>query len=421
MQKLKITKKQYANLLAKGLISESSQIILNENTDLKTLKAETGELLKFLYKESGQLSKFWENNAVSLDEIIKVLLDAGYIIKKGGGYSVPKTDASPAMMKKAIEYALLVLIESKQPSTEIAEDYPVGAENDPTAPYNQPDQPTAKPVSKPKLELVAMNKELGLFSDGKNLYAFYFGDIDGEKIKDYANRMRKFVGKDENGNNEYEYDDNYDIDDNTISHYVNDNLASLTKGVGVKAYENGVDLVKLDDELKNDLFQVYDKDKMLAKFLQPKNVEETTMAGASSGAFSAPLGQPIKKEIETVIGEDTTVASVGGQYDTPGLPGIGRNGEFKKAKKTPAQSKTQYAGGTFVEMDSCTKLNNNKSAQNGGCSNGAVDGVVKQKKTSASIIAPSMSESEMIKCISSETGLPIENVTETLRRNNLIK
>lgn len=32
-----------------------------------------------------------------------------------------------------------------------------------------------------------------------------------------------------------------------------------------------------------------------------------------------------------------------------------------------------------VEFDDCTKLNNNKEAQNGGCSVGAVDNVVKIK------------------------------------------
>jgi hypothetical protein len=33
-------------------------------------------------------------------------------------------------------------------------------------------------------------------------------------------------------------------------------------------------------------------------------------------------------------------------------------------------------GGGFVEIDDCTKLNNNKEAQKGGCSTGAVDNVV---------------------------------------------
>jgi hypothetical protein len=62
------------------------------------------------------------------------------------------------------------------------------------------------------------------------------------------------------------------------------------------------------------------------------------------------------------------------------LANIGRNGEFKKGPKTSTQSKTQYSGGGFVETNDCTKLNNNKVAQNGGCSQGAVDNVVSVKR-----------------------------------------
>ena len=42
------------------------------------------------------------------------------------------------------------------------------------------------------------------------------------------------------------------------------------------------------------------------------------------------------------------------------------------------------------------KLNNNKKAQNGGCSTGAVNNVVKLKKTKSNINAPSLSESKNI-------------------------
>jgi hypothetical protein len=41
--------------------------------------------------------------------------------------------------------------------------------------------------------------------------------------------------------------------------------------------------------------------------------------------------------------------------------------------------KTTIPGGKFVEFDDCTKLNNNKKAQEGKCSVGAVDNVVKLK------------------------------------------
>jgi hypothetical protein len=59
-----------------------------------------------------------------------------------------------------------------------------------------------------------------------------------------------------------------------------------------------------------------------------------------------------------------------------------------------ATDKTQWAGGAFVEFDDCTKLNNNKEAQKGGCSTGAVDNVVKLKKTSSNVNAPSLGKKQ---------------------------
>jgi hypothetical protein len=64
--------------------------------------------------------------------------------------------------------------------------------------------------------------------------------------------------------------------------------------------------------------------------------------------------------------------------------------------KENAFDKTQWAGGEFVEFDDCTKLNNNKEAQKGKCSTGAVDNVVKLQKTKSNVNAPSLSESKNI-------------------------
>mgnify|MGYP003626688283 FL=1 len=50
-------------------------------------------------------------------------------------------------------------------------------------------------------------------------------------------------------------------------------------------------------------------------------------------------------------------------------------------------SDVAYPDGKFVEFDDCTKLNNNKDAQNGGCSTGAVDGVAKEKGSKNSVIS----------------------------------
>ena len=51
------------------------------------------------------------------------------------------------------------------------------------------------------------------------------------------------------------------------------------------------------------------------------------------------------------------------------------------------QTDTAYPDGKFVEFDDCTKLNNNKDAQNGGCSTGAVDGVAKEKGSKKSVVS----------------------------------
>ena len=51
------------------------------------------------------------------------------------------------------------------------------------------------------------------------------------------------------------------------------------------------------------------------------------------------------------------------------------------------QTSTAYPEGEFVEFDKCTKLNNNKKAQEGGCSVGAADKVVKTKRTKSSVIS----------------------------------
>lgn len=49
-------------------------------------------------------------------------------------------------------------------------------------------------------------------------------------------------------------------------------------------------------------------------------------------------------------------------------------------------NKTAYPNGEMVSFDDCTKLNNNKVAQNGGCSQGDT-GVVKLSKTKGSVVA----------------------------------
>jgi hypothetical protein len=130
-------------------------------------------------------------------------------------------------------------------------------------------------------------------------------------------------------------------------------------------------------------------------------IDETTTSASSGQYTGVSFLEPTKNEIEEkiyealstlkkkeneeedVVDEATTTSSVGSmQYATPGFASsefFGNKGKKGKApvNKGITHKKTTIPGGRFVEFDDCTKLNNNKEAQNGKCSVGAVDGVVK--------------------------------------------
>lgn len=130
-------------------------------------------------------------------------------------------------------------------------------------------------------------------------------------------------------------------------------------------------------------------------------IDETTTSVSSGQYTGVSFLEPTKNEIEEkiyealntlkkkeneeedVVDEATTTSSVGSmQYATPGFASsefFGNKGKKGKApvNKGITHKKTTIPGGRFVEFDDCTKLNNNKEAQNGKCSVGAVDGVVK--------------------------------------------
>ena len=528
----------------------------NRKTPIKEgesdIKKETHELINYLYRKSEELSPFWKENGLTYDEICEVLLAKNIIKDKGGKYELSKSLGSPQAAVQALEDELRSLLQGEPQEAEIEEydnyNYPEGADADPNAPWNEKEPDIREPKVPEKIEfkVLASNYDIAIVqAPDESLYCFNFAFRNKEEFAEYAPVIRRYVGKSEDGP-EYDYDTDFDIDSEVISNYVNDNLESLSKGEGMGAWNEGVDIVKIDEPVKREILDMFDKDENIVKALgginevdvidkfkssikknftpstepstedpairqsrivaklgelkakedirvakekadkeeewktgdvdeekvfneddvkqnlvatlpisdnqailfsdedrswwsdrykevngfrsnlsneklikwvndtfilkgnklinryDPKGeVYEMTGAG-SSGAFTGPLGGVVKREMpdvpvvaETVV-DETTVADAGNfQYDAPGLANVGRNGEFKKGPKTKAEKSTQYPNGSFVKLDDCTKLNNNKSAQNGGCSTGAVDGVVKQIKTKSSIISPSLNEGVM--------------------------
>tara|TARA_R110000851_G_scaffold251971_4_gene404484 strand:+ start:8259 stop:10553 length:2295 start_codon:yes stop_codon:yes gene_type:complete len=82
--------------------------------------------------------------------------------------------------------------------------------------------------------------------------------------------------------------------------------------------------------------------------------------------------------------------------------------QLKKIIESDNLTSTAYKGGEMVDFDDCTKLNNNKVAQNGGCSQGD-DGVVKLSKTKDSVVAE----------VARVTGKPINEVRLIIESNQV--
>jgi hypothetical protein len=425
MKKVKITKEQYTKLVKTGIIKESANNVdkgfkkalagkeirtlkympeekivvgpkINLNKPLtgvkNSIKEEAHKLLEYIYGLNEEFSTFWENYNLSYDDLCEALESKGYLIKKDGSYKVSKKMGDVNSVKEGISQTLSEML------TPIEEDYPAGAEFDSRAPYNreEPRSVRGERPSKVFVEIKYYNPEIAIFKDVNSgeLYVFYYADIDQKTFEPYAER---YGFTDADGDLEY-YDD-FDIDDETIENYVNDNFQTLTKGEGLDSFESGdFDLVLINEELKDELLQLYDKDSRLVMVLEP--IAEGTGAASSgsyTGLFSPSNEKPEvydEKKLPPVVTE-MEITTPSGSYDVPGLVGISRDGKFStNPKKTKAQKNTQWAGGAFVKIDDCTKLNNNKKAQNGGCSTGAADNVVKLQKTKGNINAPSLSESK---------------------------
>jgi len=219
--------------------------------------------------------------------------------------------------------------------------------------------------------------------------------------------------------------DNIDIEElniENISNYVNKNIEKISKGEGIKDWDNDkIDLVKIDEKLKEELRQLYEKNKELIKTLN--KLEEMTSTASVGAGFTGPLGAASRpnispdytpsKQIETINSEDEnygksieeTDSSSSGQYT--GVKFLAKN-----KNNWAAAHKTQYPNGEMVHFNPCTKLNNNKVAQGGGCSQGSIDNVVTTNKTKNSVI----SKNSVYETIAKKTGKSISEIKKIITR-----
>lgn len=139
--------------------------------------------------------------------------------------------------------------------------YPAGAENDPNAPWNRSEPKYSSPIVPKVAEYTTVGffpGELAILQNPKGeKYAFYFNHLSSNDFAPYAEIEKTYVGKDEDGEPEFDYSDDWEVDQHVVDNYVNDNAQHLSKGEGIVGWEDGIDLVKIDDALKNEILRTY--------------------------------------------------------------------------------------------------------------------------------------------------------------------
>ena len=144
--------------------------------------------------------------------------------------------------------------------------YPAGAEYDSSAPWNQRDPEYVRGVdlkpSEIKFEVVNSDySAVAVLKDKSTgeIYALPFDSSDDE-FKDYMAVDREYIGRDEDGDAEYEYDwDNAQVDDEAIEAFASDEVKYKGIGKGLEDFEDGK-IAPMDAEVAKEVISLYDYD-----------------------------------------------------------------------------------------------------------------------------------------------------------------
>ena len=435
------------------------------------------EFIKFLYGK-GELSELWSEDKIR--EAIAKLSSKNLIIPtEDGNFKVSTSLGDPKTAMDAIRQELeAIKPQAEEMGQElISMDSEQGLEEY-GGPDEEPNP--IKQTIKTNYKVVGMNEEISILVKGGKLFAFHFWDdtekikmvnanleghdnldniiIGGEAIENYVNDAAEGISNILNIGKGLEYyksteyapiegEVNIVVIDEDLKNYLlelfnnNPNIVSVL----TNELDEEIDRKDLKGKLVAQLKQKDDRPKFSpeeiaanlaakrqaskeqekseadkaeiekAKYLD-KEIDEMTGA-SSSGAFTGPLfGKMTDEEIiRRELNEMTSGSESTGEYTMPAFKMKKNHTDFAdvttKAEKTP-----QWAGGSFVEFNDCTKLNNKPAGS--GCSAGAVDGVVKLKKAKGSVNAPSLAENKIYETIAAKTGKSIDEVKRIIKSKN---
>jgi hypothetical protein len=288
------------------------------------------------------------------------------------------------------------------------------SDNDPE--FNPPEmERSVEAPSNKMFELLWVNEnnpDLAILKDTRgNLYAFYFGsEYDLDDIGGYMEKPMDAP------------DDEYTFDAEGLENYINDNFHEIGMGRGIHDWEqDAARITKMDDEMKQDILATWDVPQDILNGI-------SEVGASSSGSYVTGMSMGGKKYVdrgmfpsEQLEEMDSIVAGGDsgqiGYATPPNTKPDKKDKDFwtagnKQNKKMneDAKTDTQYPKGEFVEMPACSKLDNNKEAQNGGCNQGA-GAKIKYKGSSDSVVAKESIYEEVAK----KTGRPVNEVFNLIR------
>jgi hypothetical protein len=96
--------------------------------------------------------------------------------------------------------------------------------------------------------------------DTNKIWFFYYNHIDKKDFSEFGDVEKTYIGKDEDGEPEFEYDyENYEPTESDKLEYIKANIKNLTIGKGVDSYERGDDLTEVDQILSHVLLDTFIK------------------------------------------------------------------------------------------------------------------------------------------------------------------
>lgn len=136
--------------------------------------------------------------------------------------------------------------------------YPSGADSDPHAPWRQSSGLKQKDAKENHVIVNFHNNEVAIAHDsGGANYAFYIGDMKKDDFASYSEVPGHWERDEDGGGSFVSNLEGWDIDNDAIEEYINDNWNEIKKGVGLKDWEDGIDFVVIDDELAASLRETY--------------------------------------------------------------------------------------------------------------------------------------------------------------------